>query len=119
MVVIGGVEILDFDDCEWVVLLKSSAGSSSIITSVIVNESDKKQIVLESNSRTNTTARWISRCRTVCSHSFDGLYEAYLPDLFGFALELDLVISKPGDGDGFDGTELFSCAGDACVALFV
>lgn len=36
--VIGGVEILDFDDCEWVVLRKSSAGSSSMITVVVVNE---------------------------------------------------------------------------------
>lgn len=37
-----------------------------------------------------------------------------LPDLFGLAVELDLAVSKPGDGDGFDGTELFCGAGDAC-----
>lgn len=29
-------------------------------------------------------------------------------------MELDLAVSKPGDGDGFDGTELFCGAGDAC-----
>lgn len=29
------------------------------------------------------------------------------------------MVSKPGDGDGFDATELFSGAGDACVTLFV
>lgn len=48
VVVIGGVEILDFDDCEWVVLLKSSAGSSSFITSKIVKE---KKWELHKNNR--------------------------------------------------------------------
>lgn len=46
------------------------------------------------------------------------LYVEYLADLFGFALELDLLVSKPGDGDGFDATELFGGACDAweCAA---